>query len=227
MITVGSCKTRAGFTIAELLVVFWVLLILAAIIIPAPGHPDRRWARIVHCMSNLKQVSDGLQSWSDAHERHFPFELSVSNGGSQELITKAAAAAQFQPLTNYLTNLAQVLICPAETKRRVASTNQTLSDSNISYFINIDASPTTQMHAANLILAGDRHLTAGTRPVAPGMFVLSTKTPLGWTTELHGSLKKPSGIFLFLDGHVEEVRADRLTNTVQNQPLAINRLLIP
>ena len=178
------------------------------------------------CMINLKEVGIGLYTWADKHANQFPFKLSVTNGGSMELTASGSPSSQFQTLSNYLMTNLEIFLCPTDIRRRVAAPNSLLTDSNVSYFVSIDAS-TSQTRPSDMILAGDRHFVVSGKAAGPGLFTLTTNTALGWTSELHGKSERPFGILLFLDGHVERARDNQLPKIVQRQPMATNRLLMP
>jgi prepilin-type N-terminal cleavage/methylation domain-containing protein/prepilin-type processing-associated H-X9-DG protein len=225
MTTVG-CLRRDAFTLIELLVVLLIVAVLIALAVPIPGSRVKTWR--VMCMSNLRQVGLGLNMWSADHSDHFPWQLSVTNSGSMELIASGSPAPHFQMLSNYVTGPKTILLCPTDKKKKpVASTNSPLSHLNVSYFLNVDAD-VSGTNAANLIVAGDRHLAAGGKPVAPGIFTLTPNTPpLGWTSELHANVNPAAGNLLFLDGHVEFARAPMLAMKAQRLSVDTNRLAIP
>jgi len=142
-----------------------------------------------------------------------------------ELIGSAGPAPHFQTLSNFLTpDFGKAFVCPTD-KKKNPTTNSFLTDSNISYFLNVNAAP-LQPNPVTLILAGDRHLAVAGNPVPPSLFTLTTNAPLSWTRELHGKMKMPCGMLMFLDGHVEITRTN-LGSLVQRQPLATNHLAIP
>jgi hypothetical protein len=101
-----------------------------------------------------------------------------------------------------------------------------MSDQNISYFVNVDASTNN----ANTILTGDRHLQANGNPVKPGLFVFTNGMAMGWTSELHGnSANNPVGLMSFADGHAQRVlsRDSALTKIFGQQGITTDRLLVP
>lgn len=102
-----------------------------------------------------------------------------------------------------------------------------MGDSNVSYFLSVDAKLTDEK-ARFTILAGDRHLEAGHIPVKPGLFALTTNSPVGWTGELHANKgQPPGGTMLFADGHAEFLTSHRVNDAVGAQGLSTNRLAVP
>ena len=88
-----------GLTLIEVLVVIAVIVLLAAMFLPAlPSHhrPSR-----INCSNNLKQIGLSYRIWAGDNGDKFPMEVSVTNGGTMELFR---GESQFQnlPFLNYL-----------------------------------------------------------------------------------------------------------------------------
>ena len=62
---------RAGFTLVELLVVISVIALLSAILLPVTASV-RGYARRVHCLSNLGQLSKAINLYVDDNENWYP-----------------------------------------------------------------------------------------------------------------------------------------------------------
>jgi hypothetical protein len=141
-----------------------------------------------------------------------------------ERVADGQAAAQFQVLSPYTNINPSAFRCPTDKSRIPATKHAGLSNTNLSYFINLDS--VTNSPAG--ILAGDRHLQADGKPVAPGLFSWTTNQVIGWTRELHGSSKSPTaGILGFADGHTEAVRDHQLNSVFQRDGLSAKRLVVP
>ena len=217
-----SIKQKAkAFTLLELLVLVAVLAVLAALLMPAHGGPRR--ARRIICMRNLNQLGLAMNAFAVDHYNQFPMQTFVTNGGSMEFVGTGSPAPHFQTVSNYLLGDWRPLRCPADPSKQQAADHVSISDSNISYFLSMDA---TYGRPAN-ILAGDRNLEIAGQPVKPGLFSLTTSAAVSWTSEMH-SQGGPAlcGNLLFVDGHVE-LSTRKLPAVIQRQNLSTNRLAFP
>jgi hypothetical protein len=205
-------------TLVEVLVVLGVIAVLLVLLLPIGGGPPRPTAN-VHCLSNLKQTAIGFFMWTENHDGRFPWQVSVTNGGSMEFVARGCAFPHFQTLSSFFKQ-PECFICPTDKAKRAAKDYADLSDQNISYFLNLDVS-TNRPSAA--ILLGDRNLQANAQPAKPGLFILSTNLDMGWTGDLHAW----RGCLAFADGHVEFVRNTNLNAKVRSQDLVSSRLAVP
>jgi prepilin-type N-terminal cleavage/methylation domain-containing protein len=70
---------RAGFTLVELLTVIAIVALLVSVLLPALGRARESAARTV-CMSNLRQIGQGLYAYAADHRGcALPFELYTPN----------------------------------------------------------------------------------------------------------------------------------------------------
>jgi prepilin-type N-terminal cleavage/methylation domain-containing protein len=223
MKTLSSPGAIRAFTLVELLVVIVIIVIFFALLRPAVSRPQR--ALNMACLSNLRQNDLGFILWASDNQDRFPWQVSATNGGTMESIPGGHVFPHFQTLSNFVKSM-QVLVCPTDKVKQVATNYAELSDRNISYFINLDVS--TNTGPAVTILAGDRHLQANGQGVKPGLFIFTPNLSMGWTLELHNKTKTaPAGVLAFADGHAEVTVTKSLPAIFQRLGLATNRLMVP
>jgi competence protein ComGC len=213
-----SCHREQGLTLIEIFVILAVIAALAALLLPTLIK-DKVRAQRINCVSCLKQIGLATRVWEGDHKDLYPMQVSSTNGGTMEFITGTNAWRHFQVMSNELST-PWVLLCPAESDRlRARATNfDFLSNSNLSYFVGIDASETNPQ----LILTGDRNITNGAS-VKNGVLDLTTNTAAGWTAELHNGV----GDIGMSDGSVQQFSMTSLRDTVASSGLATNRLQVP
>jgi prepilin-type N-terminal cleavage/methylation domain-containing protein len=220
LLTKAKCK---GLTLFEVLVVVAVLLILAAILLPAIVDRNSKHPGQMMCMSNQKQIALGFIMWNADNGNQFPWQVTITNGGALEAADRGYAAASFGCLSNYL-RTTSLFVCYSDSNRFSSTSFARFNDLNLSYFVSLDAAT----NAADSILTGDRHLAANGKPVNAGLFVNTPGSKMNWTHELHSA--NPTiilGIFSFEDGHAQVVRDADLNSTFLRENLGTNRLAVP
>jgi type II secretory pathway pseudopilin PulG len=206
-------------TLIEVFVVAVVIGFLFLMILVSTQHQQRPRMRI-QCVNNLKQVGLSFRIWAGDNGDSYPAEISRTKGGAMEFATGPNVFHQFQVMSNELST-PKVLFCPNETDRnRFCATNfESFNNSNISYFVGVDANETN----AQMILSGDRNITNGT-PLNNGLLNLTTNRPAGWTAEMHKNI----GNIGLADGSVQWATANaNLQALIQNSGVATNRLQMP
>ena len=202
----------SAFTFVELLCVIGVVLILAALLLPALDQGKYR-ARRLQCASNLKETGVAFHVFAHDHQDRFPMRLPAAEGGSLEFVRNAYQVRgqfyfsfhHFTPLANALAT-AQPLHCPADLFRSPAKDFASLKNENLSYFVGV----TSDFQRPNSILAGDRNIT--NRSSTFSIVRSSVGNPLEWTIELH----RFKGNVLFADGHVEQLNEAALSNAASD-----------
>ena len=217
---VSLTKPIKAFNLIELLVVIAVLAVLGGIFLPQLAR-SRKGASRINCVNCLKQVGLSFQQWVIDHGDKFPMQVSVTNGGTMELVESGIVFAHFQVISNELCT-PKSLVCPQDTNRTPASTfAQSLSDSQIGYFVGVDADQTKPA----MFLAGDNNLGLGGVPAKHGLLRLWTNSPVGWVKPrpFHNN----GGNVLLVDLTVQQIGDTGLRQLLQQTGMATNRLAIP
>src|SRR5207253_1972590 len=95
----------------------------------------------IGCVNNLKQVGLAYRSWALDHNERFPMQIPLTNGGTLEVAPFAPAYLHFQVVSNEL-RTPRILACPADIRAASTTNFASLNNSNISYFVGIDANQT-------------------------------------------------------------------------------------
>jgi prepilin-type processing-associated H-X9-DG protein len=212
-----SHQRNRALTLTEVLVVIFVIAVAVALLLPALAAAKRKSARI-GCVSNLKQIGIAYRLWEGDHGDKYPMAVSVTNGGAMELVATGNVAACFRVMSNEL-NTPKILLCPEDTRRVLATNWSTLNNSNISYFVGLDAVESKPQ----MILGGDDNFAIGGVPVKSGVLQLLTNTPVAWTKDRHPGW----GNICLADGSVQQLTMDGLRQALQQTGVATNRLAIP
>ncbi len=202
-------------TLVEVLVVIAIVAVLFAMLIPT--NTVKRRAPRIQCVNNLVQIGLATRVWEGDHNDKYPAQVSVTNGGSMEFTTDPNVWHTFQVMSNELST-PYILICPEDDARTRATNFNSLNNSNISYFIGVDATETDPQ----AFLSGDRNLTNGTS-IRNGILKLFPNRNVGWTAEMHNKV----GNIGLADGSVQQLSTANLTSTITNDVAVTNRLLMP
>ena len=207
-----------GFSFKDLLVVLAVAA-LVVFLFPVTGHlRAKRIALRTQCLGNLKGVGIVLWIWANEHEQKFPMAVSTNKGGSLELKESGEMFRHFLVLSNTLTAPEKVLACPADPPRhKLVFVSRSLSNSNISYFLGIDADPRNP----TAIVSGDRNITGGTMKGA--LMLFSSNSAAAWGSEIHHH----AGNIGLADGSAQAVPSDELRRQIQASTNSPIRLAIP
>ena len=222
---------RRGFTLVEFLLVVAALAVLVAVFLPAMARPHRRHPRI-NCVNNLKQVGLSFRQWALDNNDKYPMQVSVTNGGTMELVESGNVYVHFLVMSNEL-NTPKVLFCSQESnpERQAATTflsaippgasNQVpfTNDYNMSYFLGVDAVDTSPQ----MFLAGDDNLAVRGLRVTRGIHSLWTNTSVAWTKDRHVK----QGNICLADGSVPQLNNQTLTRAFQSTGVITNRIAFP
>ena len=226
-----SHRKTTALTMLEAMVVVAVLALLVAIFLPAlMSHGGR--VQLINCVNNLKQVGLAYRIWAGDHSNKYPMAMSVTNGGTLELMRSPDAWNTYLVMSNEL-SAPIILFCPQDVERRRAATN--FSDdlkNHISYFIGQDAT----VDNPNALLSGDDHFLIKGLPVRPGVIEVTSNTPIVWSSSRH--VEKETHFWVFStrtsygyiglgDGSVQAIKDSNLSIQIAQTGIATNRLAIP
>ncbi|HAO77695.1 MAG TPA: hypothetical protein DCQ92_01730 [Verrucomicrobia subdivision 3 bacterium] len=213
-----SQKRNAAMTLFEVGVVVAAVVVLAAAFLPMLATSRKKVSKL-GCTNCLKQIGLAYRIWEGDNGDIYPMGVSVTSGGSMEMVQTGNVVQTFQVMSNELST-PKVLICPNDTNRSYASSFAGLANSNISYFIGVDV---TNDANPQMIISGDCNFRIGGVPVKPGLQAFWTNDPVAWTATRHVS----SGNIGLADGSVQSATSKSLQNYFQQTGLATNRLAIP
>jgi competence protein ComGC len=224
-------RKTSAMTLIELIVVCFVVAILTILVLPMLARSRPRGSHI-SCYNNLKQTALAYKIWAFDNNDKFPMELSVTNGGTLELMETADAWKTFQVMSNELIT-PKVIFCWEDSTHSGYATNWTTDLKNkISYFIGRDATDTN--YAA--ILSGDGNFLLNNSAVKPGPFSATTNDSFTWDTTRHVNVVKTSwftqrktgtGNLGLADGSVQSTGNSSLKNYLSQTGFATNRFVVP
>jgi type II secretory pathway pseudopilin PulG len=215
-----STRHETAMTLFEVGVVVAVLLILLAVLLPTLlQNPRSRKAPKINCMNNLKQIGLGYRIWEGDNGNIYPMGVSVTNGGSFEMVTTGNVIQSFLVMSNELST-PKILYCPADADRAWVASFSGISNSNISYLVGAD---TTNELNPQMILSGDCNFEIAGKPVRPGLLPLRTNAPVAWDSNRHIH----SGNLGLGDGSVQSTTSSGMRNYFVATGSATNRLAIP
>jgi len=171
-------QNDSAFTLIELLVVIAIIAILAGLLLPALAAGKSK-AKDIECASNLKQVGLGIRLWAGDQGDQYPWNVLPANGGSQG---SADWTDNVRSCSNQIQN-AQVMICPRDLKKRVATTWATMEgDLNVSYLVGLSFS---QAKSQDIILGDDNVIGGGGGLDASWNVFLGSSIDAAWDKTLH------------------------------------------
>jgi hypothetical protein len=211
-------RPEAAMTLFEVGVVIALILILAAVFLPALHQSPSR-APMINCVNNLKQLGLAYRIWEGDNGDIYPMGISITNGGSMEQVLTGNAITSFLVMSNELST-PKILYCPADADRDVAMDFGSLASSNVSYFVGVDITNDANPQA---IISGDCNFELAGKPVKPGLLSLWTNDPVAWDSKRHIH----RGNLGLGDGSVMQVFAGNLHDYFVQTGQATNRLAIP
>jgi len=208
-------KQQVALTQIEIVVLVAVSALLTALVVSGITTHRNKTKR-VQCVSRLMQIGASFRGWTSDNADQFPMSASTNSGGKNVVSESHDVFRHCQVLSNEL-GTPVALTCPAD-NRLPAESWETLSNTNISYFVGLHLDETQP----SAWLAGDRNLEIDGVPAKPGLHVLLPTNVVGWTRELHNRV----GNVLFRDGSVQQLSIHRLRRQPETSEVT-NRLAIP
>jgi prepilin-type N-terminal cleavage/methylation domain-containing protein len=119
----GPGRERSAFTLIELLVVIAIIAILVSILLPALASA-REAGRAVKCMSNMKQIGEGLQGYALDYKGRIweagsnaPYRFWYGSGENPLQAAGPGNPVVEGPAFLYLGDVDQVFSCPTNKRR--------------------------------------------------------------------------------------------------------------
>jgi prepilin-type processing-associated H-X9-DG protein len=225
---------ESGFTLLECVIIAAVLAVLMGLYLPAMLWPRRCTSCAPNCVNNLKMVGLAFSQWALDNGDKYPMQVSVTNGGTMEWVGSRPVYFHFLVMSNEL-NTPKILFCPQESDSQRqpavtffpspglgASQVPLTNDLNLSYFVGVDAHD----RQPSMFLAGDRHLSAGGKPLPPGLVELWTNGPVAWAKPVR-SRHNDGGNIALADGSVQSLNDAQLRLALAMTGKATNRLAMP
>lgn len=145
----GGGLAKTGFILGYVSIP--LTLILAGLLLPALAKAKGN-AQSIMCVNNLKNVGLALRIWATDHQDRFPFNVPTNENGANP----GAEAALKDPMEVWRAlagelGTPRLLVCPADGSKHPAASFVELSESNVSY--DLEMSPTVTPNTPNEVLA--------------------------------------------------------------------------
>jgi competence protein ComGC len=206
---------RRAFQLLELVITLGILLILVLLLLPA-GTGNKASGTRIQCVNNLRTVGDAFHTWSGEHGGEFPARRGKNYSGTLQYVEGPEVFRHFQVMSNELPST-EVLVCPADVRKRALDFRAVLANEHVSYFVDVDATPSSP----SMFLTGDRNLTNGLE-VMDHLLLLDTNHGAGWTHRIHVR----QGNIGLADGSVQQFSNTRLREGLGWSAVR-NRLALP
>jgi hypothetical protein len=204
---------------------------MGALLIPAMSRRTQARSARINCVNNLKQIGLSFRTWALDNGDKYPMQVSVTNGGTMELVSTGSVFSVFQVMSNEL-GTPKLLICPEENNplrysatsfaTSVASSSSGIpftNDLQVSYFVGLDAQDTFPQ----MLLSGDCNLAINGTPVPHGVQLIATNSRVAWVKPRH----KGCGNLGLADGSVQQITSKMLAPMFSSTGTPTNRIAFP
>lgn len=238
-------RRLGAFSMIELMFIVAIIVLLAALLLPALARARERALRI-SCISMHKQVSTGLRLLANDQAGAYPFRVLSNPTNSVPGLTPLATnnPSELWKLLQVAGNdisSPYVLVCPADSARKRATSLETNGAPTefshpanrlnaLSYFLSLDADE----QSPGNILMGDRYLTTDPEgKTEKGTKFLFGQQDLGSASSMAGSVRWISTIHsgggnaAFMDGSAQQLTTPFLRKALTNQTSPTNRIWLP
>jgi hypothetical protein len=204
----------------ECAVVFFVVGLIGVIMLVMIVSPSDyiRKSRRIHCISNLKQINLSLMVFAGDNNDQYPMQISTNQGGTKEWVGSKEVYRHFLVVRNELGS-PTVLACPSDPRRDAAKTFSSLSNSNLSYWIELNA----LAKSSSTIRFGDCNLETNGTTLPNGCFQIATQKVLNWD----GSTHRKAGNIGLSDGSVRQLGNAAFNHARLQQEIPTNWFAIP
>jgi hypothetical protein len=210
-----NTRSLGAYTLLEIISIVAVILSLTLVLTFKFSNASAKGKRI-KCVSRLKNVGLSFRIWFTDNGHQFPFQMKTN--GTAQFTNASDAFRHFQILSNEL-NIPVIMQCRADREKKVAPDFQRFSNANVSYFVNLTARETYPQ----TMLAGDRNILLDQTPLSPGKYLLSSNANVSWSKQMH----KLQGQAAMGDGSVNQMKNNRLRDTIRSSETATNLILFP
>jgi hypothetical protein len=208
---------RRAITRIEVVVII-ALWIIGAFVVLIPQNAERHRAQRLNCASNLKCIGLAFKLWAGDNQDRHPMQVPMAQGGSLESVPTGLVFPHFLVMSNELAT-PKLLYCSADGARACAANFASLTDTQISYFVGVDATN----HSFSTWLSGDRNLTTNGSPIARGLVAITTNMVVGWQANMHNK----AGNVLLVGGSVQQPSSQELPALFTQSPFPTNRFAVP
>ncbi len=203
-------RAMSGFTLIELLVVIAIIAILAGILLPAMSRAKGK-AKAIQCLNHLRQMGFSTAMYADENDDRLP-------GNQHNLPSWLYTLAVF--------NGTNIFRCPSEKTRNYSyAVNDFLTANPAGApFLNFSKRSSVPSHAETFwmgeinedIIAQDHFHFADYMNSPSPSDIAGGYSPNGFRSQVNVLRHQGSALYLFLDGHVDALRWQRLPTLLTN-----------